>query len=86
VPDAGVPLRVPVPLPLSTNVTPLGIAPDSVRLGVGTPVACTVNDPAVPTVKLVLAALVKTGARFTVNVKLCVAGEPMPLLAVKRSG
>ena len=37
------------------------------------PVAVTVNDPAVPTVNVVLAALVNAGAWLTVSVKLCVA-------------
>ena len=45
VPTAGVPPRVAVPLPWSVNVTPLGNAPDSVKVGVGAPVAVTVNAP-----------------------------------------
>src|SRR6266850_42883 len=81
-PDAGVPLSFPVPFPLSTNVTPLGNAPVSLRVGLGVPVAVTVNVPAVPTVNVVLLALVITGAVFTVSVKLCVALLPTPLLAV----
>ena len=40
-----VPLRVAVPFPLSTNVTPLGRLPDSVMAGVGVPVVVTENDP-----------------------------------------
>ena len=62
VPEAGVPLRVAVPLPLSLNVTGLGSDPDSVRLGLGEPVVVTVNVPALPTVKVVLFALVIAGA------------------------
>ena len=62
VPDAGVPLSVPVPLPLSLNVTPLGSVPASLSDGVGAPVVVTVNVPAVPTVNVVLFALVMLGA------------------------
>ena len=51
-----VPLSVPVPS--SWNVTPLGKAPLSVRLGAGEPVVVIVKDPAVPTVNVVLFALV----------------------------
>jgi hypothetical protein len=83
VPAAGVPLSVPVPLPLSWNVTPLGKAPLSVMLGVGDPVVVTVKEPAVPTWKAVLLALVIAGVCFTVSVKGCVALLPTPLLAVK---
>jgi hypothetical protein len=40
-------------------------------LGVGVPVAVTVNvGPLVPTVKVVLAGLVNTGVVLTVNVKV----------------
>jgi hypothetical protein len=59
VPDAGVPLRTSVEL---LKVTPLGNAPDSVIPGFGNPDAVTLNDPAVPTVKVVLAPLVIAGA------------------------
>src|SRR5215472_4770202 len=83
VPVAGVPVNVPVPLPLSTNVTPLGNAPTSVSEGVGVPALVTVNVPGVPTVNVVLLALVITGAVPTVRVKVCVAVVPTPLLAVK---
>ena len=61
-PDAGVPLSIAVPFPLSTNVTPLGSAPVSVRVGVGDPVVVTVKLPAVPTVNVVVLALVMLGA------------------------
>src|SRR5215472_14669475 len=84
VPVAGVPANVPVPLPLSTNVTPLGNAPTSVSDGV--PVPVTVNVPGVSTVNVVLLALVITGAVPTVSVKVWVAGVPTPLLAVKVMG
>jgi hypothetical protein len=84
-PDAGVPLNVPVPFPLFTNVTPLGSAPVSVSVGVGAPVVVTVKLPAAPTVKVVVFALVIAGATcavFTVRVKAWLAGLPTPLLAV----
>jgi len=64
VPTAGVPESVPVPFPLSLKVTPLGSAPVSVSDGVGVPVVVTENVPAVPTVNVVLLALVITGAAF----------------------
>ena len=53
-PAAGVPARVAVPSPLSMKVTPVGSAPVSVRAAVGNPVVVTVNEPAGPTVKVVL--------------------------------
>jgi hypothetical protein len=84
-PDAGVPLSVAVPFPLFTNVTPLGRVPVSVTDGVGAPVVVTVKLPAVPTVNVVLLALViagAAGAAFTVKVKVWLAELPTPLLAV----
>ena len=65
----GVPLRTPV---AAVNVTPLGRAPDSDRVGVGKPVAVTVNEPRVLIVNVVLLALVMAGAAaagLTVRVK-----------------
>jgi hypothetical protein len=61
-PAAGVPLNVAVPFPLFTNVTPLGSVPVSVSVGAGDPVVVTVKLPAVPTVNVVLLALVIVGA------------------------
>ena len=72
-PAAGVPLNVAVPLPLLTNVTPLGSVPALLSEGVGAPVVVTVKLPAVPTANVVLLALVIDGAvctEFTVSVKL----------------
>ena len=66
----GVPLRTPV---ATVNDTPLGSAPDSDRVGVGEPVAVTVNEPDDPTVKLVLFALVMAGA-VPVGLTVSVAG------------
>ena len=82
-PAPGVPLRTPV---AELNVTPLGSVPPSLKLGAGNPVTVTVNVPAVPTVNVVLFALVIAGAWFTVSVKLCAALPPTPLLAVKLIG
>ena len=45
----------------------------------------TVKVPALPTVKVVVFALVKAGAPFTVSVKVWTTGAPMPLLAVNVS-
>ena len=72
-----------MPLPLSTNVTPVGSVPVSLSAGVGKPVVVTVKLPAVPTVKVVLLALVMAGAWLTVRVKVWVASLPTPLEAVK---
>ena len=86
VPAAGVPLSVPVPFPLSTNVIPLGSAPASAREGAGKPAVVTLNVPAVPTVNVALLALVIAGGRPTVSVKLWLAGDPTPLLGVNVMG
>jgi hypothetical protein len=48
-----------VPLWLSANVTPAGNAPVSLSEYVGDPVVVTLKEPAVPTVNVVLLALVK---------------------------
>src|SRR5262249_42490724 len=61
VPAAGGPLSVPVPFPLSTNVTPDGKTPPPVIAGVGTPRAVTVKVPAVPALKAALSRLVIAG-------------------------
>jgi len=62
VPATGVPLNVAVRLWLSTNVTPLGSAPVSVKTAVGKPTVVTVKLPAVPTVNVVLFELEMAGA------------------------
>src|SRR5712692_9055074 len=83
VPDAvGVPLSVPVPLPLLRNVTPAGKGPLSVMLGVGDPLVVTVSVPAAPTWKVATFALVIVGGWPTVSVKLCVAFGLTPFCAV----
>ena len=61
------------------KVTPVGKAPVSLKVGAGVPVAVTVNEPAVPTVKVVLLELVITGPSSTVRVKLC---ETVPTVFV----
>src|SRR6266436_5177956 len=78
----GVPLSVPVPLPLLRNVTPAGKAPLSVMLGVGDPVVVTVDVPAAPTWNVAAFALVIVGGWPTVSVKLCVAFGLTPFCAV----
>jgi hypothetical protein len=79
----GVPLSVPVPLPLSWNETPVGSAPPSEIVAVGNPVVVTANEPAVTTRKVALLLLVIAGAWFTVSAKLCTAFDPTPFDAVK---
>ena len=89
VPAPGVPDSIPVPFPLSLKVTPLGSAPVSVRVGAGVPVVVTENVLAVPTVNVVLLALVIAGPAFpgfTVSVKAWVAAVPTPLAAVSVRG
>ena len=63
VPVAGVPLITPVAV---LNVTPLGSVPLSPSVGVGKPVAVTVNVPGVPSPNVALLALVMTGTVSTV--------------------
>ena len=68
----GVPEKVAVPLLFAVKVTPVGSVPVRVSVGAGYPVVVTVKLKAVPTVALVLAALVMAGAwlagAFTVMV------------------
>lgn len=54
----GVPVRVAVPSPLSSKVTPLGRVPTSANAGTGKPVDLIVN---VPAAKIALLALAITG-------------------------
>ncbi len=82
-PAAGVPASTPV---AGVKVTPLGKVPLTLKVGDGKPVFVTVKLPALPTVNVVLFALVIAGAWFTVRVKFCMALLPTPLLAVKVSG
>ena len=75
---------MPVPLPLSRNVTPDGSEPETASAGVGLPVVVTVNVPGLPTVKVVVAALVIVGPALTVSVKFWIAAGLVPV-AVKVS-
>ena len=77
-PASGMPMSAPPGL----NVTPLGRAPVSLKVGAGKPVAVTVNAPAVPTVNVVLLALVMAAAWFTVRAKDCWA-LPAVLVAIR---
>lgn len=62
VPDCGVPLNVAEPFPLSAKLNPVGNAPVSLKAGIGSPLAVTVKEPAVCTVKVALLPLVVAGA------------------------
>jgi hypothetical protein len=64
------------------KVTPAGSVPVSLKVGAGNPEAVAWNAPAAPTVNAVLAALAIAGAWPIVSVKLWVAFDPTPLLAV----
>jgi hypothetical protein len=84
-----VPLAVGVPLStlvVGLKVTPPGSAPFSLQIGVGVPVAVIAKLPAVPTVNVVLLALViagacvTTGVEFTVSVALPLVMLPTVLL------
>ena len=79
VPAAGVPLRVAVPCRCHEGHARSAARRSRVSAGVGKPVVVTVNVPAVPTVNVVLSALVIAGAWLTVRVKLWVASGDTPL-------
>ena len=83
-PAAGVPLSTPVPA-LKRDA---GSAARRSRLsvGVGKPVAVTVNVPATPTVKVVAFALVIAGAWFDRQREVLRASAPTPLVAVNVIG
>jgi hypothetical protein len=76
---AGVPLKVAVPLPLSVKVTPVGKLPVMLNEGVGEPVLVIVNEPADPTLNVVLLRLVMAADEFTA--KGAEAVLPVPPLA-----
>ena len=52
-PAGGVPVSVPVPSPLSVNVSQAGTVPVALRVAFGTPLVVTGKLPALPTTKLV---------------------------------
>jgi hypothetical protein len=64
------------------NVTPVGSVPLPLNVGDGEPVAVSVKVPATPTVNELAFELVMAAAWFTVNVKLCAASVPTPLVAL----
>ena len=68
--SVGMPNNVPLPLWLSTKVTPVGSGPVCVIEGVGYPAAATVNEPAAPTGNVALLRLENEGDWVTVRVKL----------------
>src|SRR5207302_8786507 len=59
------------------RVTPDGRAPMLLKVGAGKPCALRVSEPALPTVKVVLFALVNDGALTTERAKDSVASLPM---------
>ena len=65
------------------RVTPDGRAPMLLKVGAGKPCALRVSEPALPTVKVALFALVNDGASSTVRVNVWVASLPMPFEAVR---
>ena len=83
VPTAGVPLKVAVPLWLSTKFMPSRepVAISVVATGKSW-LVLTMKVPAVPVVNVVLFTLVMVGASFTVSENDCVAFGVTPLLAV----
>jgi hypothetical protein len=82
VPAAGVPLKAFV---AGLNVTPLGSAPLSLTVGAGIPVAVTVKEPARPSVKAVLLALVIAGGWVGENLatKAALKGPNLSLPSLK---
>ena len=78
--DAGVPAKV---LVAGVNAIPLGSVPDSANVGVGIPVAATVNESALPIPKIVADGEVMAGLASMTSVNDCVAAVPMPLVATK---
>ena len=85
-PVAGVPHILAVPSPSSVKLKPVGKVPLVIAmLGSGCPVVAMSKLSALPTVKVVLSALVMVGATeagSTVKVNGCVALGVIPLLAV----
>jgi hypothetical protein len=73
---------MPVPFPLSVNVTPVGSVPDSVSAGAGKPIVVTTKEEATCSVNVVPLPEVIAGPSLTVSVKVWTAFAATPLLAV----
>ena len=72
----GIPLRLAVPLPLSTNATPGGRLPASAKLGVGDPTVETVKASGAFSAKSVVVGLVNDGGSVEVSVKVLDGVDP----------
>ena len=68
------------------KVTPAGSAPVSLSVGVGEPVAVTVNESSAPMPKVTVLALVMTASLTDGEREALVASVPTPLCAVKVMG
>ena len=81
-PGAGVPESSPVPTP-AVKVIPLGRSPLTLTVaGAGVPGLVVIwKEPVAPTVKVVLAGLVKVGDSTTDTVNACESAVPNPLSA-----
>ena len=82
----GIPASVAVPFLLSVNVTPVGSAPVSDNVELGTPLVVTVKVPVWPVVKVVPAGLVIPGTWLTVRMKAWVPAGLTPFVAVIVNG
>jgi hypothetical protein len=72
---AGVPAKVAVPFMLLVKLSPRGIAPDMLKVGVGAPVATNVEAPATPTIKaFTLLELERVAAKVTGSA----GADPLP--------
>ena len=77
---------IPLSRPAAEKLTPAGSVPVSLNVNGGAPEAVTVNEPRLPTVNIVAAALVMASAWPMVNVKPWLSFGPTPLLAVMMMG
>ena len=79
----GVPeiVPVPVPAPPDTKFTPIGNVPVCEIVGVGPPVDVILNVPRVPTVNVVLLALLTTGGAIFTGVNDVGADAPLLIAA-----
>ena len=75
------PVNVAVPLPLSTNVTPVGSVPALLSAAAGDPLVVTLKVPVLAAVNVAVAALVMVGAWRTTSEKFWVA-VPAVLVAL----